>query len=191
MFCSVVAFKEDSWKSEHLFAIFWCLETKIVTRAWWIWSLVSERHNCKRSLWTEKHELGRHNRIDCTFIKWSCNPVCREKENGSCGLNSTESQQLTQYSISDILSLRLKAHWVWQFNYPLNPGTTLLPRPSSTPELKSNGRTARTATLYMACKHLKSLRLKGTRIPDPLWLLLPFPNKINRIQYRGFKYLTK
>jgi len=29
-----------------------------------------------------------------------------EKDNGSCGLNSTESQQLTQYSISDILFLK-------------------------------------------------------------------------------------
>lgn len=29
-----------------------------------------------------------------------------EKENGSCGLNSTESQQLTQYSVSDILFLK-------------------------------------------------------------------------------------
>lgn len=123
--------------------IFWCLKT--VTCAWGIWSLVSKRCNCKQSVWTERLSLGRHNGLDCTFRKWSCNPVCMEKENRSCGLKSTESQWPN--------TMQHKWHPFSQRGSRLiEPGNSitlstqkqpLLPSPSSTLELRSNGRAAK------------------------------------------------
>lgn len=96
-------------------------------------------------VWTEKLSLGRHNGLDCTFRKWSCNPVCMEKENRSCGLKSAESQWPN--------TMQHKWHPFSQRGSRLiEPGNSitlstqkqpLLPSPSSTLELRSNGRAAK------------------------------------------------
>lgn len=126
-------------------SIFWCLKTNVVTHAWGIWSLVSKRCNCKQSVWTEKQWLGKHNGLDCTFRKWSCNPVWMEKENVSCGLKSTELQWP--------YTMQHKWHPFSQRGSRLiEPGNSitlstqklpLLPSPSSTLELRSNARAAK------------------------------------------------